>query len=271
MKLRVAPAIVLSLVALTVMSSSGQDGKSEQQSSEPPPSAIRYESHVSAGGVAPAGGTLSGPQKADKESARRGAALFGQMNCDGCHGGGALGWQGPSLADGRWRYGGADDEIFSSIYYGRPKGMPAYGGVLGADGVWTIVAYLTSLPVPDAVPTQSYESPPATSLTQTSVPTTGEPVGVAAASSRSSVDEQAGEALMTKYGCVACHAVGHKIVGPAFRDVAAKYRNNSDALVALSRKVTDGSVGVWGQIPMPANTVPEPAIHTLLMWVLSTK
>ena len=68
-----------------------------------------------------------------------GGGLFSSMNCDGCHGGGAAGWVGPSLVDGRWRYGGADEEIFYSIFYGRPKGMPAYGGVIGAEGVWMLV------------------------------------------------------------------------------------------------------------------------------------
>ena len=53
--------------------------------------------------------------------------------------GDAAGWVGPSLGDGRWRYGGAPDEIFTSIFYGRPKGMPAFGGALGPEGVWTLV------------------------------------------------------------------------------------------------------------------------------------
>jgi len=78
------------------------------------------------------------------------------MNCDGCHGGGAIGWVGPSLVDGRWRYGGSDEEVFTSIFYGRPKGMPAYGGVMGSDAVWTVVAYLKAQPVPPVVPTTSW-------------------------------------------------------------------------------------------------------------------
>src|SRR2546429_9648574 len=78
------------------------------------------------------------------------------MNCDGCHGGDGSGWVGPNLADGRWRYGGADAEVFNSIYYGRPKGMPAFGGTLGAEGVWTVVTYIRSLPVPGDVPTESW-------------------------------------------------------------------------------------------------------------------
>lgn len=83
--------------------------------------------------------------------------LFTAMNCDGCHGADGSGWVGPNLADGRWRYGGADAEVFSSIYYGRPKGMPAFGGALGPTGVWNIVAYLKSLPVPAGEATESWE------------------------------------------------------------------------------------------------------------------
>ena len=124
-----------------------------------PPPAIAYEAHVDAGGIAPAGGVLSNPHAGDAAVARNGALLFTTMNCDGCHGGGASGWVGPNLGDGRWRYGGADAEVFSSIYYGRPKGMPAFGGVLGAEGVWTLVTYLRSLPVPSDVPTESWEQP----------------------------------------------------------------------------------------------------------------
>lgn len=125
---------------------------------EHPPS-TRYEAHISAGQTAPPAGSLVNAHKGDKGSAESGAALFATMNCDGCHGAGATGWAAPSLADGRWRYGGADNEIFQSIYYGRPKGMPAFGGLLGPDGVWTLVTYLQSLPVPDNVPTQSWEKP----------------------------------------------------------------------------------------------------------------
>lgn len=125
----------------------------------PAPPAIAYEAHVAAGGIAPAGGVLRNPHAGNAVVAKAGAQLFTAMNCDGCHNLGGSGWVGPSLADGRWRYGGADAEVFSSIYYGRPKGMPAFGGVLGADGVWTLVTYIRSLPVPSDVPTESWEQP----------------------------------------------------------------------------------------------------------------
>ena len=75
------------------------------------------------------------------------------MNCNGCHGGGAVGFVGPSLTDGRWRYGGADGELFHSIYYGCAHGMPAYGGILPDTTIWQLIAYLRSEPVPGVVPT----------------------------------------------------------------------------------------------------------------------
>jgi cytochrome c oxidase cbb3-type subunit 3 len=113
--------------------------------------------HVSAGGQPPNGAVLTNPVRGDAGSAKSGGALFTAMNCDGCHGGDAGGWVGPSLVDGRWRYGGTDEEVFSSIYFGRPKGMPAFGGVLGPAGVWNIVAYLRTLPTPADAPTESWE------------------------------------------------------------------------------------------------------------------
>ena len=120
------------------------------------PPAVRYEAHLAPGGTLPPGATLTNPHKGDAAIAKQGALLFTTMNCDGCHYDNASGWVGPNLADGRWRYGGSDAEVFSSIYFGRPKGMPAFGGVLGTEGVWTLVTYLRSLPAPADVPTESW-------------------------------------------------------------------------------------------------------------------
>lgn len=121
------------------------------------PPAVRYESHIAAGDRLPVGATPDNPFRSDPQAPKTGAMLFTAMNCDGCHGADGSGWVGPNLADGRWRYGGADADIFSSIYYGRPKGMPAFGGALGPTGVWNIVAYLKSLPVPAGEATESWE------------------------------------------------------------------------------------------------------------------
>ena len=136
-----------------------------RQAVEPTPApnsplpAVRYEAHVVAGPTAPNGATPTNPHNGDQNVAKQGGVLFAAMNCDGCHGGDASGWVGPSLTDHRWRYGGADAEVFNSIFYGRPKGMPAFGGALGAEGVWTLVTYLRSLPLPPTVPTESWEAP----------------------------------------------------------------------------------------------------------------
>ena len=70
--------------------------------------------------------------------------------------------------------------------------------------------------------------------------------------------------------CMACHAVANKLVGPAYKDVAAKYAGQKDAEAKLVAKVMKGGSGVWGAIPMPANPqVSEAEAHTLVKWVLS--
>ena len=72
--------------------------------------------------------------------------------------------------------------------------------------------------------------------------------------------------------CMACHAVGNKVVGPAFKDVAAKYSGQGDAEDKLTQKVLKGGSGVWGPVPMPANAqVSESEARTLVKWVLSLK
>jgi len=123
------------------------------------PPAIAYEAHLAAGGSQPPGGVLRNPHAGDAAVAKNGALLFTTMNCDGCHGTDAAGFVAPNLGAGRWRYGGADGEIFSSIYYGRPKGMPAFGGALGPEGVWSLVTYLRTLAPPTDMPTESWEQP----------------------------------------------------------------------------------------------------------------
>jgi cytochrome c len=80
------------------------------------------------------------------------------------------------------------------------------------------------------------------------------------------------EELAKKHNCLACHAVDKKVVGPSYKDVAAKYRGDKTAEAKLFDKVKKGGVGVWGQIPMPPNaTVPDEDIKTLVKWVLSQK
>ena len=72
--------------------------------------------------------------------------------------------------------------------------------------------------------------------------------------------------------CMACHAVANKLVGPAFKDVAAKYAGQKDAEDKLTAKVLKGGSGAWGAVPMPANPqANEAEARTLVKWVLSQK
>jgi len=78
--------------------------------------------------------------------------------------------------------------------------------------------------------------------------------------------------LAKSKNCMACHAIGSKLVGPAYKDVAAKYAGQKDAEDKLVAKVMKGGSGVWGPVPMPANPqVSEAEAHTLVKWVLSQK
>jgi len=78
--------------------------------------------------------------------------------------------------------------------------------------------------------------------------------------------------LAQKKNCMACHAADKKLVGPAYKDVAAKYAGQKDAVTKLAEKIQKGGVGAWGQVPMPANPqVNAEEAKQLATWVLSTK
>ena len=83
---------------------------------------------------------------------------------------------------------------------------------------------------------------------------------------------QANEKLSQASGCATCHGVDKKVIGPAYKEVAAKYRGNKGAEADLIKKVKGGSKGVWGEIPMPPNAhVKDEDIKTLVQWILSQK
>ena len=81
----------------------------------------------------------------------------------------------------------------------------------------------------------------------------------------------ADEALAKAKNCMACHAIDKKIVGPAYKDVAAKYKGDAGAVDKLASKVKAGGKGVWGQIPMPPNNVTPDEAKKLVTWILSQK
>ena len=81
----------------------------------------------------------------------------------------------------------------------------------------------------------------------------------------------AGIELAQKKNCLSCHTLDQKLVGPAYRDVAAKYAGRDDALVLLSAKVQKGGTGVWGTAVMPPNPVTPDEARELVSWILSLK
>jgi cytochrome c oxidase cbb3-type subunit 3 len=126
-----------------------------EQTSAIAPLTVRYDQQLFAGGTAPPADSARNPFAGQPKSAEEGKQLWSSMNCDGCHGGGE-GWVGPSLSDGRWRYGGSDAAVFQSIFYGRPRGMPAFGGMLAPPIIWKLVTYIRSMPLPKGIPTQAW-------------------------------------------------------------------------------------------------------------------
>ena len=94
-------------------------------------------------------------------------------------------------------------------------------------------------------------------------------LGLAAAALPAAANEE----LAKKSGCMACHAMDKKIVGPSFKEVAAKYRGDKTAEAKLVDKVKKGGAGVWGQVPMPPNSpqVKDADITTLVKWILALK
>ena len=81
---------------------------------------------------------------------------------------------------------------------------------------------------------------------------------------------QADEALLKKHNCVACHQIDKKVVGPAYKDVAKKYKGQKDVAVKLAEKVKKGGQGAWGSVPMPPNpAVPDADIKKMVAYILS--
>jgi cytochrome c len=84
-------------------------------------------------------------------------------------------------------------------------------------------------------------------------------------------------ALAASKNCMSCHAIDRKMVGPAFKDVAARYKDkdgkdDQNAIARLADKIMKGGSGVWGPVPMPANArVSEADARKLAAWVLTVK
>ena len=97
---------------------------------------------------------------------------------------------------------------------------------------------------------------------------------VAAAASLSTPAALAADAqqLLKDKACLACHIIDKKLVGPSYKEVAAKYRSRKDAEAYLVAKIKEGSTGVWGPVPMPPNgTVGDDEAKTLAKYILTIK
>ncbi|WP_124949753.1 c-type cytochrome [Sulfuriferula thiophila] len=88
--------------------------------------------------------------------------------------------------------------------------------------------------------------------------------------SQASAADNTGLSLAQKNACMTCHSVDKKIVGPAYKDVAAKYKGDKTAEAHLMDKVKKGGAGVWGQIPMPPNPqVKDEDLRVIVKWILA--
>jgi len=206
--------------------------------------------------------------------------------CKTCHEAGIAG--APKFGDeAAWapRIKQGPDTLYAHALKGTDKGMPPKGGNpdLADVEVERAVVYMANhsgaaFKEPPA-PASSAGAPPAAAapVAAAAPQTATAPQTTAAASAPTTaagapLDMKSGLAMMQKDGCSACHAIDKKIVGPAYEDVAAKYRNDKSAEAKLVQKVKSGGSGVWGQVPMPPNSaVPDQDIKALVAWILTLK
>lgn len=82
-----------------------------------------------------------------------------------------------------------------------------------------------------------------------------------------------GEELAKKANCMTCHVAEQKSLGPPFREITARYKNDKSAQTALERKIRNGGAGAWGKIPMPATakSISDDDIKSIVQWILSLK
>lgn len=95
-------------------------------------------------------------------------------------------------------------------------------------------------------------------------------VGLLGVSSLAIAAGSDGAAIARSNACMGCHAVDRKLVGPSFKDIAAKYKGDAGAQAKLEKKVRDGGAGVWGAIPMPSHPAMSAGdIRDVVAWVLA--
>jgi len=160
----------------------------------------------------------------------------------------------------------------SGANFKEPPETAAAAAAPAAAAAAVAAAPAPAVPAPPA--SASGAAAPAAPPTATSTAAAAAPTAAAASATKAGapLDLASGQAMMQKDGCAACHAVDKTIVGPAYNQVAAKYRGDKTAAAKLEQKVKTGGAGVWGPVPMPPNTaVPDADIKALVSWILSLK
>jgi mono/diheme cytochrome c family protein len=117
---------------------------------------VLHPEHLQPNLVRPVGLELRNPYEGQAAAVATGAKLFVGYNCVDCHGVDGSGAMGPSLADGRWHFGGSAGAVYESIAQGRPDGMPAWGSLLPPDQIWRLVSYVQSLEQGKNVTTENF-------------------------------------------------------------------------------------------------------------------
>ncbi|MDN5843726.1 MAG: c-type cytochrome [Alcaligenaceae bacterium] len=91
-----------------------------------------------------------------------------------------------------------------------------------------------------------------------------------AATANAQADTAQVKDILNKNACLACHAIDHKVVGPGYTDIAAKYKGDPAAAAQLAKHIKEGSSGVWGPIPMPANAgISDADIKVVVDWLMA--
>jgi cytochrome c551/c552 len=150
------------------------------------------------------------------------------QKCGICHSADYVAYQPPSMTQAQWTAEMA-------------KMQHAYGAPISDDEVKQIGAYLAV----------AYGSAKATDPEVIAASTPPVVLAAAAAGGPDAKPVSDPSALLTANGCLACHAIDHKIVGPGYHDVAAKYKGDAQALAKVSKRIKEGGSGKWGTVPMP--------------------
>ena len=169
-------------------------------------------------------------------------AEIAAQKCSICHSADYVNYQPPGMSQAQWTAEMA-------------KMQHAYGAPISDDEVKQLGAYLAvaygSAKATDAsvLALSALVMPSAAAPASPVVAPVQKPVPVAAAAAGPAIDVKA---LLNNNACLSCHAIAQKIVGPSYQDVSTKYKGDAQALSKLEVGIRKGSVGKWGQVPMPA-------------------